>query len=65
MSQSQNPSLDDGYKTCWCKPSCGKRLSKTARNKHYHKLSQADMEYVLDSEEEVIDSDQASSSSDK
>jgi hypothetical protein len=65
MSQFQNPPLNDGYKTCRCKPSCGKWLSKTARDKHYLKLSQADMEYVLDSEEEVIDSDQASGSSDE
>ncbi|KAG1745530.1 uncharacterized protein EDB91DRAFT_1246408 [Suillus paluster] len=52
MSQSRNPSPTDDYGTCRCKPSCGKWLSKSARNKHYRKFINNELECMEDSDQE-------------
>ncbi|KAG1774956.1 hypothetical protein EV702DRAFT_1199793 [Suillus placidus] len=54
MSQSRDPSpsLTNGYRTCRCKPSCGKWLSKSARNKHYRRFINDELEYMQDSDQE-------------
>jgi hypothetical protein len=53
MSRLGNSLPTDDYGTCRCKPSCGKWLSKSACNKHYHKISNDELECMED-----LDSDQ-------